>query len=272
MEKYLDKAFELLTIYGVRVIAALAILILGRWGAGIACSLLEKVLKRQKIDQTIVSFISNLAYFAILTFIIIAALSKLGLQTTSFVAVLGAAGLAIGLALQGSLSNFAAGVLMIIFRPFKAGDYIDGAGVSGSVSEISIFTTILKTVDNKKVIIPNASLMSGNIINYSTFPTRRVDLSIGVSYADDLKRVKEVLTELAAADSRVLADPAPLVAVAALADSSVNFTVRLWTETANYWPLHFDMLETIKTRFDAEGISIPFPQRDVHLISEPVEA
>lgn len=271
MEKYLDQAIELLTVYGVRVVAALLILLLGRWAAGVLCSILEKLLQRQKLDQTIVSFVSNLAYFAILTFIVIAALSKLGLQTTSFVAVLGAAGLAIGLALQGSLSNFAAGVLMIIFRPFKAGDYIDGAGTAGSVSEINIFTTILKTPDNKKVIVPNAAMMSGNIINYSSYPTRRLDLLVGVSYGDDLQQVKQILAEIAAADSRVMSDPAPLIAVVDLADSSVNFTVRLWTATENYWQLKFDLLETIKTRFDAEGISIPFPQRDVHLFPAAAE-
>ena len=170
MDKYLEIVIDLATVYGVKVVAAVVILVAGRWLAGVACAVMEKILKRQKIDQTIVSFISNLAYFSILTFVVIAALSKLGLQTTSFVAVLGAAGLAVGLALQGSLANFAAGVLMIIFRPFKAGDYIEGGGSAGSVSEISIFTTILKTPDNKKVIIPNGAMMSGNIVNFSAFP------------------------------------------------------------------------------------------------------
>jgi len=271
MERYLEKALDLAMLYGMKVVAALVIVVLGRWAAQMVCGLMEKVLKKQKIDQTIISFVGNLAYFSILTFVVIAALSKLGLQTTSFIAVLGAAGLAVGLALQGSLANFAAGVLMIVFRPFKGGDYIDGGGVSGLVDEINVFTTILKTPDNKKVIVPNATMMGGNIVNYSAFPTRRVDLTIGVSYGDNLKKVKKVLAELAAADRRVLPQPLPFVAVAALADSSVDLVMRLWTRTEDYWNLYFDMLEAIKLKFDEEGISIPFPQQDVHLFNPQPE-
>ena len=265
MDKYLDQAIVLITFYGVKVIAALVIFIVGRWAAGISRSLLQKVMEKKRVDQTIISFVGNLTYSAILAFVVIAALSKLGLQTTSFVALIGAAGLAVGLALQGSLSNFAAGVLMIIFRPFKAGDYIEGGGMAGSVSEINIFTTIMKTPDNKKLIVPNATMMASNIVNYSAYETRRVDFTIGVGYNDDLKKVRQVLDELIAKESRVLKDPEPMVAVSELADSSVNFVMRLWTRTEDYWDVYFAVTEAVKMRFDEEGISIPYPQQDVHM-------
>jgi small conductance mechanosensitive channel len=267
LEKYLDQAVALITLYGVNIIAALAIFVFGRWAAKITQSLLKKWLNRQKIDQTIISFVSNLVYTGILAFVIIAALSKLGIQTTSFVAIIGAAGLAIGLALQGSLSNFAAGVLMIIFRPFRAGDYVEGGGVAGVVEEINIFTTIMNTPDNKKIIVPNSTMMGNNIINYSANPTRRVDLSVGVGYNDDLAKVKQTLQEIIAAESRVLTDPAPMIAVSELAESSVNLVVRIWVKTGDYWDVYFAVTEAIKTGFDAAGISIPFPQQDVHLYS-----
>lgn len=265
MEKYLDQAIQLGTVYGLKVIGALAIFIFGRWAAGITRALLRRLLTRQKIDRTIITFTCNLVYTGILAFVVIAALSKLGVQTASFVAVIGAAGLAIGLALQGSLSNFAAGVLMIIFRPFRAGDYIEGGGVAGVVDEINIFTTIMKTPDNKKIIIPNATMMGANIINYTANPTRRVDFTFGVGYQDDLSRVKQVLSELADGDSRILKDPAPVVAVSELADSSVNLVMRVWVKTEDYWDVYFAMTEAVKLRFDAEGISIPYPQQDVHI-------
>ncbi len=265
MEKYLDQAIQLATIYGLRVIGALAIFILGRWAAKICKSLLRRILSRHKVDQTIIAFTSNLVYTGILAFVIIAALSKLGVQTASFVAIIGAAGLAVGLALQGSLSNFAAGVLMIIFRPFRAGDYIEGGGSAGVVEEINIFNTILKTPDNKKIIIPNSTLTGSNIINYTAAPTRRVDLTFGVGYQDDLARVKKVLSELADSNSLVLKDPAPVIAVAELADSSVNLVMRVWVKTEDYWNVFFAMTEAVKLRFDAEGISIPYPQQDVHI-------
>jgi len=198
---------------------------------------------------------------------VIAALGQLGIQTTSFIAILGAAGLAVGLALQGSLANFAAGFLMIIFRPFRVGDFIEGAGVAGVVESIQIFTTTLRTGDNKTIIIPNAKLSGDNIINYSAKETRRVDMTVGVAYDADLSKVKHVLNDIIAKESRIHADPAPQVAVAELADSSVNFVVRVWTNTADYWGVKFDITETIKNRFDEEGIGIPFPQRDIHIVS-----
>jgi small conductance mechanosensitive channel len=205
-------------------------------------------------------------FIALLAFVVIAALGQLGIQTTSFIAILGAAGLAIGLALQGSLANFAAGFLMIIFRPFKVGDFIEGAGVAGVVEEIQIFTTTLKTGDNKIIIVPNAKLSGDNITNYSAMETRRVDMTVGVAYDADLSHVKKVLNEIISQDGRILAEPASQVAVAELADSSVNFVVRVWTKSADYWAVKFDMTETIKNRFDAEGIGIPFPQREIHIV------
>ncbi|MBN2332304.1 MAG: mechanosensitive ion channel [Deltaproteobacteria bacterium] len=265
MENILTTLQELLTVYGLNLIAALAIFIIGRWAAKIIRNILETLMTKKALEPTIISFTCNLVYTAIVAFVVIAAISKLGVQTTSFVAVLGAAGLAVGLALQGSLSNFAAGVLLIIFRPFKAGDLIEGAGKTGAVKEISIFTTILTTPDNKVIIIPNSAIMGNTITNYSTMPTRRVDLNIGVSYNDDLKKVRRVLEDLISKDSRILKDPAPMIAVGELADSSVNFTVRLWVESADYWGVYFDTTEAVKLRFDEEGISIPYPQQDVHM-------
>ncbi|MEA3240107.1 MAG: mechanosensitive ion channel [Pseudomonadota bacterium] len=255
----------LVVVYGLRLIAAVAIFIIGRWVAKLIRKVVEKLMTKKAMEPTIISFTCNLIYTAIVVFVVIAAISKLGVQTTSFIAVLGAAGLAIGLALQGSLANFAAGFLLIIFHPFKAGDFIDAAGMTGTVSEISIFTTILKTPDNKVVIIPNSAVMGGTITNYSTMPTRRVDLNIGVGYNDDLKKVRQVLDDLISKDSRILNDPAPMVVVGELADSSVNFVVRLWVNSADYWGVYFDMTEAVKLRFDEEEISIPYPQQDVHM-------
>jgi small conductance mechanosensitive channel len=200
-----------------------------------------------------------------LLFVLIAALSHLGIDTTSLVALLGAAGLAVGLSLQDSLGNFAAGVMIIVFKPFKKGDFIDAGGAMGTVDAISIFTTIMTTPDNKEIIIPNGSIIGGNITNYSARPTRRVDMVFGISYDDDLQKAKAILQEIIAADSRVLSEPAPVVTLGELADSSVNFLVRPWVNAADYWGVMWDTTEQVKLRFDAEGISIPFPQMDVHL-------
>ncbi len=256
---------ELLTVYGLKVIAALAIFIIGKIIAKMIKSGVNKAMARAKSDPILISFTSNMVYAGLLAFIIIAALGQLGIQTTSFIAILGAAGLAVGLALQGSLSNFAAGVLMIIFRPFKQGDFIEGAGVSGVVEEVHIFNTVMRTGDNKTIIIPNAGLMNGNIVNYSTKPTRRLDLVIGIGYDDDIKKAKNVLNELMQQEPRILKDPAPTLGLLELADSSVNFAVRPWVNSTDYWGVHFDLLESIKLRFDQEGISIPYPQQDIHL-------
>jgi small conductance mechanosensitive channel len=252
-------------LYGLKIIAAIVIFVVGRWVARALRNVIKKMMAKSDVDETLISFVGNLTYITLLAFVIIAALNQLGIQTTSFIAVIGAAGLAIGLALQGSLANFAAGVLMIIFRPFTAGDYIEGAGVAGVVEEIHIFATQLKTPDNKTIIVPNAKMMGDNITNYSTKDTRRVDMVIGVGYGDDLKKVREILEDILAKDDRILEDPAPTIGVLELGDNSVNFAVRPWVKTEDYWGAYFDVTETVKRRFDEEGISIPYPQRDVHL-------
>ncbi len=261
----ISKVWEIVTIYGLKVIVALAVFIIGRWVSGLVKKLLERILTKKSVDPTIVSFVVSLAYIALLTFVVLAALGQLGIQTTSFVAIIGAAGLAIGLALQGSLANFAAGFLMIILRPFKVGDVIEGAGVLGSVEKIDVFTTQLKTGDNKTIIIPNAKLTSDNITNYSSKGTRRVDLVFGIGYGDDIDRAKKVISEILEADERILKSPVPIIGVLELAESSVNIAVRPWVNTADYWNVYFDTMESVKKRFDNDDITIPFPQRDIHV-------
>ncbi len=269
MESLLPKLLEFLTTKGVsiglNILYALVIFILGKWVAGMLKKTTRKVLERQKVDATLIGFVANLVYIFLLIFVVLAALNVLGFQTTSFAAILAAAGFAIGLALQGGLANFAAGVLMLIFRPFKVGDFIEAGGTAGIVEEIQIFTTQMRTPDNKTIIVPNASITGGNITNYSTKPTRRVDLVAGIGYDDDIDKAKAVLNDIVAKDARILNDPAPQVAVSELADSSVNFVVRVWVNAADYWDVYFDATETIKKRFDQEGISIPYPQQDIHL-------
>ena len=268
MENLLPQIQQYVTFYGLKVLAAIIILILGRWIAGLVRSLVQKVLKKREIDHTIVSFVGSLSYVALMTFVVIAALARLGIQTASFIAIIGAAGLAIGFALQGSLSNFAAGFLLIVFRPYKAGDYIEGGGTAGIVEELHMFTTKLRTPDNKIVIVPNLKMTGDNIINYSARESRRVDMVFGVSYNADLQKVKQVLQDILNKDERVLKDPAPQIAVSELADNSVNFVIRPWVKTADYWSVFFDTTETVKKRFDAEGIGIPYPQRDVHMYQQ----
>lgn len=265
MEPILQKVWELTTIYGIKALVALLILFFGRIIAKLLTNVVKRIMGRSKIDPTIIKFTGSLTYIALLAFVIIAALGQLGIQTTSFIAVVGAAGLAIGLALQGSLSNFAAGFLMIIFRPFTIGDFIEGGGVAGTVEEISIFTTILKTPDNKTVIIPNAKLTESNIVNWTVKGTRRVDLVMGIGYDDDIDKAKQIMADVLAQDDRILKDPAPQIALTELADSSVNFVVRPWVNAADYWNVYSALTENIKKAFDANGISIPYPQRDVHL-------
>lgn len=265
MEVNLDSIVDYITFYGLKIIFAVVIFYVGRLAANWLSAASERVMNKREVDAALVHFSSAMVYYAVMVFAVVAALGQLGIQTASFVAIIGAAGLAIGLAMQGSLSNFAAGVLILIFRPFKIGDYIEAAGESGTVEKILIFTTELKSPDNKKVIIPNAAVTSGSITNYSANDTRRVDLVMGISYEDDIDRAKAILNEVVNAESRVLKDPAPTIAVVELADSSVNFVVRPWVATADYWGVYFDLTEAIKKRFDAEGISIPYPQRDVHI-------
>lgn len=258
--------------YGPNVLAAIAIFIIGRWAAKIIRSVIRKVLTKGKADPILISFASSVAYIGILAFVVIAALGKLGVQTTSFVAIVGAASLAIGLSLKDSLGNLAAGVLMTVFRPFKLGDYVEAGGTAGTVKAIGIFASELRTPDNKKVIVPNGKITADNITNYSAESQRRVDMVAGVGYQDDLDKVRKTLERILSEDDRVLQDPAPTIAVLELADSSVNFAVRPWVKTADYWPVKFDLQEKIKKQFDAEGISIPFPQRDVHLYQASTES
>jgi small conductance mechanosensitive channel len=265
LSNLLAKVYELLTIYGLKVVAAIMIFIVGRWVAMAVTKFIKKLMTKSKTDGALVSFVGNLSYVALLAFVIIAALNQLGIQTASFIAVLATAGLAIGLALQGSLSNFAAGVLMIIFKPFKVGDYIEGGGTAGTVEEIQIFTTQLKSPDNKTIIVPNAKMLGDNITNYTVKGTRRVELVFGIGYDDDIDKARRVIEDIIAQDDRVMKDPAPAVVVAELANSSVNLKVRVWTTADDYWGFYFDTTETVKKQFDAEGISIPFPQRDIHI-------
>ena len=234
-------------------------------------NIIRSVMRKANLDQTIRRFVSNMSYAVLLVFVVLAALNQLGIQTTSFIAILGAAGLAVGLALQGSLANFAAGFLMIIFKPFKVGDFIEGAGVAGVVEEIQVFTATLKTADNKTIIVPNAKMTSDNIINWSAKGTRRVDMTFGIGYNDDIDKAKSVMAEVLSKDSRILQDPAYQIAVVELADSSVNFVVRPWVKVEDYWGVYFDATENIKKALDANGISIPFPQRDVHIYQEKAD-
>ena len=269
MEQVIVKLQDWITLYGLKVVAALAILIIGRLAAAGIRSLVKRTLRKSRVDETLVSFVTSVTYVAVMAFVIIAALGQLGVQTASFIAVLGAAGLAVGLALQGSLANFAAGVLMIIFKPFKVGDFIEAGGTAGTVVEIGIFTTELKTPDNRKVIVPNAKATGDNITNFTVNEMRRVDIVAGVSYGDDLDKVRRILEKILEEDERILKDPAPTIGVLELADSSVNFAVRPWVKTADYWNVYFATMEKIKKRFDEEGVSIPFPQHDVHLFKTP---
>lgn len=265
MEEIIAKLQALSMDFGIKILTAIAIVIIGRWLARTVQHTTGKMMTRSNVDATLVTFVGNLVYIVIIAFVVLAALAQLGIQTTSFIAVIGAAGLAVGLALQGSLANFAAGILMIIFRPFQVGDFIEGAGVSGIVEEIHIFTMQLRTLDNKTIIIPNAKITSDNITNYTKKPLRRVDLVVGVSYREDIENVRKAVADVLGSDERILKDPPPTIAVLELGDSSVNFAVRPWVKTEDYWNVYFDTTERIKKRFDAEGISIPFPQRDVHL-------
>lgn len=251
--------------YGLQVIGALATLIIGIWIAKILAKYTSKVLQKRKVDETLSKFLVSLIRIGLITFVLISAASQIGIQTTSFVALIGAAGLAIGFALQGSLSNLAAGVMLIIFKPVKVGDYIEGGGSAGSVEAVGIFVTTLVTPDNKVISVPNSTLTSGNITNYSSKDTRRVDMVFGIGYSDDIDKAKNAIQSVLESDSRILKEPAPQIVVSELGDSSVNFNVRPWVNTSDYWDVYFDTTEKIKKKFDEQNISIPFPQRDVHM-------
>ncbi len=251
--------------WAAKVIAAGLVFFIGKWISLRIARLVAGILEKQKIDVTLTRFLKNIIHYALLAAVIVAAAGQLGINTASFLTIIGAAGLAVGLALKDSLSNFASGVLLILFRPFKVNDFVKIAGVSGTVQEVTIFNTILHTPDNQRMIVPNGQITNDTITNVNANPTRRVDLVIGISYDDDIKAAHRLLQDIVAADERILAEPKTTVAVSELADSSVNFVVRSWVKTADYWNVYFHLLETIKLQFDEAGISIPYPQQDVHL-------
>ena len=268
VSKYTDMAITYASEYGLKIVAALLIFVIGKWAVKKLTAVTKTVMEKANVDKTLVEFAESLIYFVLLMVVVLAALNTLGINTTSFIAIFGAAGLAIGLALQGSLANVGAAVLIIIFRPFKVGDFVEAGGATGTVEDVNLFSTIIAPLDNRTVIVPNAAIVGGNIINYSMKPQRRVDHVFGIGYDDDLRLAKEVLMEIMATDERVLQDPAPFVAVSELGDNSVNFTTRAWVETADYWDVYFEMIEKVKLTFDEKGISFPYPQMDVHLDKE----
>jgi small conductance mechanosensitive channel len=256
---------ELATQWGLQIIGAIIVLFVGRILAGWARRLTRKALERAEVDPTLVPFIAKLVYYLLLAFVVIAVLGVFGVQTASLVAVLGAAGLAVGLALQGTLSNFAAGVMLLIFRPFKVGDFIDAGGTTGSVEEIGVFATTLKSPDNVKIVVPNSQVYGQTIKNFNGFDTRRIDLVVGISYDDDISKAIDTVRSVVQADDRVLADPETLIAVSNLGDSSVDLVVRPWCAGSDYWPLRFDLTRRIKEELEDAGCSIPFPQTEVQL-------
>ena len=267
LEKYLDP--EMINTYlipwGIRIVMALAIFVIGRWVARVVVRFMEGMMKKANLDTMLTSFLGNILFTVLMLVVVIAALDQLGVQTTSLLAVFGAAGLAIGLALKDSLANFSSGVMLILFRPFKVGDFVEAAGQAGVIEEVRIFSTIMRTGDNREIIIPNSHIYGGPIVNVSAKPTRRIDMVFGIGYDDDIRKAKQLIEEAFAADERILKDPAPAVALAELADSSVNFNVRPWVNTPDYWAVRSDLMERIKLSFDDNGISIPYPQQDVYM-------
>ena len=267
LQQYLEP--EMINTYlvpwGIRIVAALAIFFIGRWLSKLLVRVVQRVMQRASLDAMLSAFLGNILYAILLLVVVIAALDQLGIQTTSLLAVFGAAGLAIGLALKDSLANFSSGVMLIIFRPFKTGDFIEAGGTSGIVEEVRIFSTVLRSGDNREIIVPNGQIYSGPIVNVTARPTRRIDLVFGIGYDDDLRKAKELIEAALAGDARILKDPAPAVVVGELGESSVDLFVRPWVNSGDFWAVRCDLLEKVKLAFDANGISIPFPQRDVHM-------
>ena len=260
-----DNIVDIAIGYSISFVFALLIFFIGKWISKSVVKILGKALRKVGgVDETLVKFLENIAYYSLITAVILAALNKLGITTTSFLAILGAAGLAVGLALKDSLGNFASGVMIIIFKPFRVGDFVTAGGVTGSVSEVGIFNSVFVTGDNQRIVVPNSSITSGSITNVNAFDTRRVDLVVGISYDDDIKKAKDLLTNLLTSHEKILVDKGITVAVSELADSSVNFVVRAWVNTPDYWEVRFFLIENIKLVFDKEGITIPYPQQDVH--------
>ncbi|MEQ8518679.1 MAG: mechanosensitive ion channel [Cytophagales bacterium] len=264
-EKIMDQIYNLSMEYGPKLISALVVLILGLWIIKGLSGAFSRVLSKREVDPSLVPFLKGLVNTLLRVMLLITVLSMLGIEMTSFIAILGAAGLAVGLALSGTLQNFAGGVMILLFKPFKVGDFIEAQGYSGSVREIQIFNTILKTGDNKTIILPNGGLSTSSMTNYSTEPERRVDWTIGIGYGDDADKAKTLIKKLLEEDERILKEPAIFIALSELADSSVNFTVRAWVKAGDYWPVFFDMNEKVYKNFDKEGLNIPYPQMDVHV-------
>ena len=256
---------EIISGYAFSLVMAILIFVIGKWAVNKIVDILGTVLRKVKgMDETLIRFLENIVYYALMIIVLLTALGKLGVETTSFLAILGAAGLAIGLALKDSLGNFASGVMIILFKPFKVGDTVTAGGVTGTVKEVGIFSSIFVTADNQKIIVPNGSITTGSITNVNAYETRRIDLVIGIGYKDDIKKAKEVLTTVATSNEKVLVDKGISVVVSELATSSVNFTINVWVKTSDYSEVKFYLLENIKLSFDNEGISIPYPQQDVH--------
>lgn len=266
IQAYIEEFTPLAVEYGIKIVMAILVFVIGKWLVGKVASFLRQAMIKNGVDETVSIFAANLSNGVLMAIVIIATLGQLGIQTASFVAIIGAAGLAVGLALQGSLANFASGVLIILFRPIKQGDFIEAGGVVGSVRDISIFSTVLKTGDNKTIIVPNSGIMGGAITNYSTESTRRIDLVVGISYDADIRKAKKILNDIVDSDNRILKEPLPTIAISELADSSVNFVVRPWVGASDYWPVRFELNEKIKLAFDEAEIGIPYPQMDVHLV------
>jgi small conductance mechanosensitive channel len=269
MENITEQLAYYFSTYGIQVLGAIVILILGRIAAGIGRRIIRRLLEKSHVDAAIIHFLGNLTFILILIFAVLAALAKFGIQTASFVAILGASAFAIGFAMQGSLSNFAAGVMLLLLRPFKIGDYIVGAGEAGTVQEIQLFTTILATPDNVKIMIPNGKLFGDTIKNISAYDTRRVDLVVAIGYGSDIQKAYDILMNIIMKDQRILADPEPQIVVSELADSSVNLVIRSWVKSEDYWDVKFDFTRSFKEALEANGIEIPFPQRVVHIASAP---
>jgi len=269
LSELMDQAQAFITERGLEfagnLVAALVIFVVGRWVAKFLRRLCSSLMIRANVDETLVKFLSNIVYTLLLTFVVLAAIDRVGIDTTSFAAIVAAAGLAVGFALQGSLANFAAGVMLILFKPFSVGDFVEAGGSAGVIEEIHIFSTFMRTGDNRQIIIPNSQITGGIITNYSAKPTRRIDLVVGCGYGDDLKAVKEFLEQLLAGDERILTDPEPVVAVNELGDSSINFVVRPWVDSGDYWDVRWELTEKIKLGFDENGFNIPYPTQDVHV-------
>lgn len=264
--QYVETLINLFVVWGPKLAGAILALIIGLWLANMITGGLSRRMEKSEVDPSLRPFLKSLVSTLLKVLVVVSVLGMVGIQMTSFIAILGAAGLAVGMALSGTLQNFAGGVMILIFKPFKVGDFIEAQGYAGTVNAIQIFNTILKTPDNKTIIIPNGGLSTASMVNYSTEPTRRVDWTFGIAYGDDIDKAKEVLRSLLATNESVLKDPAPFVELAELADSSVNFTVRAWVNAADYWTVHFYLLDMVYRRFAEEGLNIPFPQMDVHVV------